>query len=150
MRITYFSDKTLEEFKKSTIKKIHDRIQHECHDGMIAVLINKEKLELVGVAILSGKMVEHDLLDVDTYSGTDSVYNRYEVGIRHLRMLMHPLSLKDVSLLCGVPADYKKQTNISKNFHAWCKPFITVSETVNTAAATTIVARYTTLIKSLL
>ena len=119
--VTYFTNLTWQEFKNSTKECLgHYNKVHKFKKGDIVLLINTEEKCILGIAILGeyedGKVYrEHHQLDVDTYSGENSKYNKYDIKIEKLRNVN--ISFKDLAILCGKNEDDKTTTNIWRNTH---------------------------------
>jgi hypothetical protein len=85
----------------------------------------------------------HHLLDSDVYDGNYSAYNKYEIRIKNLRMLMTPVTFDEVRVVVGGSSDYKGRTNI------WKKPNIDLVDAFVKTEDQTAVERYKIWVKSL-
>lgn len=119
--VTYFTELTAGEFKNSSKEYLgHFNKVHKFKKGDVALLINIETKCIFGIAILGeyedGKIYrEHHQLDVDTYTGENSKYNKYDIKIEKLCNVN--IAFKDLAILCGKTEDDKVTTNIWKSTH---------------------------------
>ncbi len=120
--VSLFKEKTKVEFLKSirtlmgSFHKIHS---FKKDDYVLAVDV--ENKYLFGIALLdafsSGKVYEeHNLLDIDVYSGRDAKYNKYDVKIKNF--IEVNISFEDLAIMCGKTVNDKGSTNIWKGYNA--------------------------------
>lgn len=153
IRIAHFSEKTFNEWKVNPTK-LHDRLKRKCGKGTIVVLVHKDLQVIIAVAVLGSDFRAHDLLDVDTYTGTDAKYNTYEADIESCRFFTHPVPLKDVKDLCGISKEYNLINNIfwPRVPNSWSEPYVTTTykgeEIIDADTEKRILRRYRKLVMS--
>jgi hypothetical protein len=81
---------------------------------MVGTLDNKS---VVVVGVLKGVCVPADLLDLETYSGEDAKYNKWQFAIEKYWILPEPVSFDDIRSVCRVPAEDKTPNNLFKCVH---------------------------------
>jgi hypothetical protein len=116
--VSIFNNKTAAEFQSSYKEYLGNTTKlHTCKKDDIIILQNIEDKKVFGICQISefsdGKIyTEHHLLGVDTYSGTDAKYNRYEIKIKNYKTVN--ISFDDLACICGKSADDTERTNIWK------------------------------------
>ena len=111
IHVTQFSAKTFDEWQKSPVKCFHSKLRMKsCKAGDIVVGTADRAVVVVG--ILKGECVPCDPLDLETYSGEDAKYNKYEFHLESYRILSEPVRFEDIRAHCGASADDKTKNNL--------------------------------------
>jgi len=119
--ITLFNKETRKEFMNSPKLYLgHKTRIHEFHEADIILLCDQDSHEIFGIVILgkyeNGKIYrEHDLLDINIYSGSADKYNKYDIKIQ--KFISVCLPFQQIATVCGKDISDKTCTNIWKNTH---------------------------------
>jgi hypothetical protein len=70
--------------------------------------------KIVLITKLTGVYSLRDLLDVETYSGEDAGYNKYEFPISCYWILPEPISFEAIAHICGSPPKDPTPNNLLK------------------------------------
>lgn len=147
--MTVFNNETQEQFLNSTRNFLGHRskfLSGKAED--VIVLGNNDTKKIFGIVVLGmfddGKVYrEHNLLDEDIYTGTKTMFNKFDIKIG--RFVKVDIPFEDIALLCGKPADDKNHHNLWKRSQLnYVKPFYKGED------EELVVKRFTTLIKTLL
>ena len=123
IHVAQFTAKTFEEWRKSPVKCFHSAtrmVSCKAGDIMVGTLDNSA---VVVVGILKGECVPYDLLDLDTYSGEDAKYNKYEFHLEVYRILAEPARFEDIRAHCGASVDDKTPNNLFSGKHFRAEAF---------------------------
>jgi hypothetical protein len=106
------------------VKKFHSaRRIHTWKDGDL-VVCSLDNKEIVVVGQVKGVCTKRDdLLDKDTYSGTDAKYNAWEFAIAKYWILPVPVSFAHIATHCGIPLTSKITNNLCKGVVGYAKAF---------------------------
>ena len=116
--VAIFNNKTATEFQSGYKEHLGNTTKlHTCKKDDIIILQNIEDKIVFGLAQIDefsdGKIyAEHHLLGIDTYTGNDAKYNRYEIKIKNYKSVS--ISFDDLACICGKSADDAERTNIWK------------------------------------
>jgi hypothetical protein len=122
IHVTQFTAKTFEEWQKTLVKCFHsDKRMLSCKAGDIVVGTADRAVVVVG--ILKGVCTPCDLLDLDTYSGEDAKYNKYQFHLESYRILSKPVRFEDIRAYCGAPADDKTPNNLFRGMQSRAEAF---------------------------
>ena len=122
IHVTQFTAKTFEEWQKTLVKCFHsDKRMLLCKAGDIVVGTADRAVVVVG--ILKGVCTPCDLLDLDTYSGEDAKYNKYQFHLESYRILSKPVRFEDIRAYCGAPVDDKTPNNLFRGMQSRAEAF---------------------------
>jgi len=114
---TNFNNTTLKDWLRGDKTHLNNNKRTTCKHGTITVLTNLDTQSVIGVCMLANwentdsPCRERHPLDYDTYSGTNSKYNKYEINITNFRLLKFPMSFAKILALIGGDLIASKKTN---------------------------------------
>jgi hypothetical protein len=108
-----FSPKTWNEWKMAPSKSFHSstNIKSWKADDFVVCTCDRK---LVLIAKLKGVCSLGDLLDVETYTGTDAKYNKYEFPISCYWIIPEPISFEAVADVCNASVKDPIKNNLFK------------------------------------
>jgi len=143
IHVSKFSTKTFAEWREMPVKKFHSAQRIKTWKDGDLVVCSLDNKEIVVVGQVKGVCTKRDdLLDKDTYSGTDAKYNAWEFAIAKYWILPVPVSFADIAAHCGIPLTSKIKNNLCKGVVGYAKAFY------NGDDSEVVLAKYYSLVQS--